>query len=65
MAMFEKQKWIILAVIAGIITMWLVRYEAIAVPPDNIMFLDRWTGELVIPGGADNGKASRHLHIGN
>jgi len=64
MAIFDKQKWWILALLAGIITLWLVRYEPIAVPPDNIMFLDRWTGDLVIPGGAENGNAAKRLNIG-
>lgn len=64
MGMFDQQKWWVLTLIAGIVTLWMVRYEPIAVPPDNIMFLDRWTGELVVPGGGEDGSQVNRLKIG-
>ncbi|PIP02521.1 MAG: hypothetical protein COW18_11360 [Zetaproteobacteria bacterium CG12_big_fil_rev_8_21_14_0_65_54_13] len=64
MGMFDKQKWWALALIGGIVTLWLVRYEPIAVPPNNIMFLDRWSGELVVPGGGEDGSQVTRLKIG-
>lgn len=64
MGMFDRQKWWALALIAGIVTLWMVRYEPIAVPPNNIMFLDRWSGELVVPGGGEDGSQVNRLKIG-
>jgi len=64
MEIFNRQKWLALAVVAGFVTLWLVRYEPIAVPPDNIMFLDRWSGELVVPGAGEDGTGVSRLSIG-